>query len=210
MKLISLIYRFSFPDQGNKFHLTVLLPVFIGRGNEKYFGSLIHLSRSMAKTTIQGMRGLENIVHITVKKITNTLVVLKIKSIGFWGPCPHNPHPHMDLILCPVIMSPQPKGRGHITFGADLVGVCVRVASCLHSVFWTNGKILIKPAQTHYWDRGKKCLDFGDLNFIFKVTSMLWMSNFDQNSLSASYLLNQYFKYRYQLLMCLNPNNTVK
>ena len=38
---------------------------------------------------------------------------------------------------------------------------------------------------------GKKWLDFGDLDLIFKVTQALWMSNFDQKSLSASYLWNQ-------------------
>ena len=38
---------------------------------------------------------------------------------------------------------------------------------------------------------GKKLLDFGDLDLIFKVTQALRMSNFDQKSLSALYLLNQ-------------------
>ena len=43
---------------------------------------------------------------------------------------------------------------------------------------------------------GKKSLDFGDLDLIFKVTPALWMSNFDQKkkykkNLSAFYLLNQ-------------------
>ena len=33
------------------------------------------------------------------------------------------------------------------------------VASCLHCIFWTNGWILTKLAQTHYWDGGKKWLD---------------------------------------------------
>ena len=37
----------------------------------------------------------------------------------------------------------------------------------------------------------KKCLYFGDIYLIFKVTPALWISNFDQKSLSASYLLNQ-------------------
>ena len=39
---------------------------------------------------------------------------------------------------------------------------------------------------------GKKWLDFGDVDLIFKVTPALWMSNFDKKkSLSAPYLLNQ-------------------
>ena len=51
-----------------------------------------------------------------------------------------------------VYMSLQPKGIGHIAFGADPVSV--RVASCLHSISWTNGWILTKLAQTHYWEGG--------------------------------------------------------
>ena len=38
---------------------------------------------------------------------------------------------------------------------------------------------------------GKKWEDFGDLDLIFKVTLALWMSNFDQKSWSAPYVLNQ-------------------
>ena len=51
---------------------------------------------------------------------------------------------------------------------------------------------------------GKKLIDFGDLDLIFKVTPALWMSNFDKKkkekkkkkkekkkSFSAPYLLNQ-------------------
>ena len=38
---------------------------------------------------------------------------------------------------------------------------------------------------------GKKWLDFGDLDLIFKVTPAIWMSNFDKKSFSAPFLLNQ-------------------
>ena len=38
---------------------------------------------------------------------------------------------------------------------------------------------------------GKRSLDFGDLDLIFKVTPALSMSIFDQESLSAPYLWNQ-------------------
>ena len=45
---------------------------------------------------------------------------------------------------------PTTEGKGrYIAFGADPVGVGVRVVSCLHAVFWTNGWILSKLAQTH-------------------------------------------------------------
>ena len=38
---------------------------------------------------------------------------------------------------------------------------------------------------------GKKWLDYGDHDLIFKITPALWMSKFDQKRLSAPYLLNQ-------------------
>ena len=50
----------------------------------------------------------------------------------------------LDLYACS--MSLQLKGRGHVAFGVDPVGV----AHCLHSISWTNGCILTKLAQTHY------------------------------------------------------------
>ena len=37
----------------------------------------------------------------------------------------------------------------------------------------------------------KKWLDFNDIDLTFKVTPALWISNFDQKSLSAPYHLNQ-------------------
>ena len=45
---------------------------------------------------------------------------------------------------------PNRREGGHIAFGADPVGV--GVASCLHSITYTNGSILTKLAQTHYWE----------------------------------------------------------
>ena len=93
---------------------------------------------------------------------------------------------------------PNRRGGGYTAFGADPVGV----AHCLHSTSWTNGWILTKLAQTHYWEGGKKWLDFGDLDLIFKVTPALW--NFQKKkacvhhtiktvkwALSAPYFLNQ-------------------
>ena len=68
-------------------------------------------------------------------------------------------------------MSPQPKGGGHIVFGADPVGVCVRVASFPCIIFRTDGRILTKLAQIHCWEGGTSWLDFGDLDPIFKVTA---------------------------------------
>ena len=48
-------------------------------------------------------------------------------------------------------------GGGHTAFGVDPNGISVgvRVASCLHSICWTNWWILTKLAQTHDWEGGK-------------------------------------------------------
>ena len=78
--------------------------------------------------------------------------------------------PPLILSLCPSNRSGG-GGGGDISFGVDPVGVCI--ASCLQSISWTNGWILTKLAQTHYWDGGKKWFDFGDLDLIFKVTPTL-------------------------------------
>ena len=56
-----------------------------------------------------------------------------------------------------------------IIFNADPVGV----ATCLYSISLLNGQILARLTQIYYWE-GEKCrLDFGDLDFIFKVTGGL-------------------------------------
>ena len=92
---------------------------------------------------------------------------------GFW------PNLHRHIIgtgeRSDLIWWPWPHFQGHThTLNVKFVGVHVRVASCLHFIFWTSGWILTKLTQTHYWDGGKKWLDFGDLDLIFKVTPALW------------------------------------
>ena len=91
-----------------------------------------------------------------------------------------------------IFMFPQPKGR-HTAFGADpiSVGVGVGIAHCLHSISWTNKWILTKLTQTHYWEGGKKWLDFGDLNLIFKVTPAFWNFQILTKILFAPYFLNE-------------------
>ena len=54
---------------------------------------------------------------------------------------------------------------------------------CVHSISWINRWNLTKLAQIYYWDWGKKWLDFGELDLIFKVTLALWNSNFDRKRL---------------------------
>ena len=97
----------------------------------------------------------------------------------------------LTIFFLSKIMSPNPwGGGGHIAFGADPVGI--GVAHCVCSIPWTDRWILTKLAQTHYWEGGKKWLDFGNLDLIFKVTPALW--NFQlltKKSLCAPYLLNQ-------------------
>ena len=99
---------------------------------------------------------------------------------------------HIALALCwrlSLCLHTNRTGCGrHIAFGADPVGVDVsvgvriRVASCLHSIFWTNQWILTKLAQTRL-GRGIEVIIFGDLDLNCKVTPVLWMSNFDQKQL---------------------------
>ena len=54
------------------------------------------------------------------------------------------------------------------------VGVGILDGHCLHSISWTNWWSSTKLAQTHYWEGGKKWLDFGDIDLIFKVIPALW------------------------------------
>ena len=85
-----------------------------------------------------------------------------------------------------IIMSPHPtpttKGeRAHIAFGVDPISLCI--ASCLHSISWTNGWILTKLAQTHYW-MGEEVIRFWWPWPHFQGhTSTLKFSNFDQKML---------------------------
>ena len=58
-------------------------------------------------------------------------------------------------------------GGGHMVFSADPVSV--GVVSCLHSIALMNGWILAKLTQIYHWLGGKCCLDFDDLDPIFKV-----------------------------------------
>ena len=87
-----------------------------------------------------------------------------------------------------------PNFQGHHTILCD----DCKKEPCLYSISWTNWWIFTKLAQKHLWNMGKKWLDFDDLDFIFKVTQVFWMSNFvkkkkkrKKKSLSAPYILNQ-------------------
>ena len=46
------------------------------------------------------------------------------------------------------------------------------------NISWTNWWSLTKLAQTHYWEGGKKWLDFGYIGLIFKVIPALWNFQF--------------------------------
>ena len=83
-------------------------------------------------------------------------------------------------------MSPHHVGGAHIVFSADPVGG--GVASCPHSISLLNGHILAKFTQLYHWEGKKCCLDFGDLDPIFKVTGGLRLL---EKSLSTPYLLKE-------------------
>ena len=84
-------------------------------------------------------------------------------------------------------MSPtMGEGGGHIVFSADPVGV--GVASSPHSISLLNRHNLAKLTQIYHWEGKKRCLDFGDLDPIFKVTGGLRLL---ENGLSAPYLFKE-------------------
>ena len=63
---------------------------------------------------------------------------------------------------------------------------------CAHSISWINRWNLTKLAQIHHWDWGKKWLDFGDLDLIFKVTQTQILI---EKSLCAHCILNQWLEF---------------
>ena len=87
---------------------------------------------------------------------------------------------HTEIFLCPpaygegdIFMSPDLRGGWHIDFGADPIGISIGVTlSCLHNILWACGWILTKFSWTYNWNITKNCLDFGDLDLIFKVTAV--------------------------------------
>ena len=133
---------------------------------------------------------------------TDTLLGGGKEVIRFWWPWPHfQGHTNtlkfsnFDQRKLPCTLSLEPNDGFWPNFMYCIIGIIkrigVRIASCLHSTSWTNG-FWPKLAQTQYWDEGKKWLDFGDLDLIFKVTPTLW--NFQiltKESFPAPYLLNQ-------------------
>ena len=69
------------------------------------------------------------------------------------------------------IQWPWPYFQGHYTINAQKTSL-VNAVKSVHIISLTNGWNLIKLAQIHHQDVGKKWLDFGDLDFIFKVTTL--------------------------------------
>ena len=67
---------------------------------------------------------------------------------------------------------PWPYFQGHYIIKTLKVSLVYTLIS------WINRWNLTKLAQIHNWDWGKKWLDFGDLDLIFKVTPELWNSKF--------------------------------
>ena len=61
--------------------------------------------------------------------------------------------------------------------------------ACLHPISWLNGWIFTKLVHLYCWDMEKNCLDFCDLDLIFKVTGGLILL---ENGFSAPYLQNEW------------------
>ena len=59
---------------------------------------------------------------------------------------------------------PSPCGRegvgGHIVFSVDPVGICIGVATCLHSISLLNGQILAKLYSNISLGGGKMLIRF--------------------------------------------------
>ena len=54
--------------------------------------------------------------------------------------------------ICPVChYVPHHRGGGHTVFSADIVGVGVSVASCVHSISLMNGWIMAKLTKIYHW-----------------------------------------------------------
>ena len=75
---------------------------------------------------------------------------------------------HLSYIF--PLFSPPTKGEGR---NIVLVRNPSALASWLFIVYLLN-QLVEFDAQTHYWEGGKKWLDFGDTDLIFKVTPALW------------------------------------
>ena len=73
------------------------------------------------------------------------------------GSCSNSKNSTASYYTCITITEGE---GGHIAFGADPVGVGIRVASFLHSYHLNQWVDLNKLAQTHYWDRWKEVFRF--------------------------------------------------
>ena len=63
------------------------------------------------------------------------------------------------------------------TMKARKLKVCIKIDNgskkvCVHNIYLTNGWNLTELAQIHHKDGANKRLDFGDLDLIFKITTL--------------------------------------
>ena len=69
----------------------------------------------------------------------------------------------------------------------------------MHNISLTNGWNLTILAQIHHKDGAKKCLDFGDLDLIFKVITLQILKKASLvnavKSLCVHYLFNQWLEF---------------
>ena len=78
---------------------------------------------------------------------------------------------HASDVEVQIVFSVDPISMG--------VGICLTV-SCVYGISCTIGQIFIKTAGIYHWDKLKSCLDFDELDLIFKVTVRQRMSNLSQ------------------------------
>ena len=67
---------------------------------------------------------------------------------------------------------PWPYFQGHYIINTQKVSLVNTEKVCVHTISLINGWNLTKLAQVHHKDVGKKWLDLGDLDLIFKVTTL--------------------------------------
>ena len=69
----------------------------------------------------------------------------------------------------------------------------------MHNISLTNGWNLTELAQIHHKDGAKKWLDFGDLDLIFKITTLSILKKVSLvnavKGLCAHYLFNQWMEF---------------
>ena len=118
-------------------------------------------------------------------------------GIGIWYTC--TALQYSDMVECwPVTQTARvwsPIGENVISI-FHLLHKDSKNDPCVHPLSWIIRWNLFKLAEILHWDEGKKWLDFGDLDLIFKVTLTLWHSNFDRKKLMWHIDINKVYLHK--------------